>query len=797
MADEIQIINSNIKNIANSISIDGHSEVQVPNIKGKEEEIILESENRNLDESIDTLYVDEKTAEEVTEKIRTDAYMAPLSTQTFGDNRAPLSTARILLQVILGNETLIERGDVEASTKVQLDFSKWLKGKFCKFIDKLSRKKDTLGKEKDFITTMNQEINPYRYFFLDDKQKFDEGKVKNFRQCLLDIDEKGVCYICNKKITKSHSSMEIEHILPFAVGSKFSAVIKKLETSLIKKLGSINSKGQLIYNIKNTSSGEPGTASKKYVVANADGVDKEHTITVTGGDIYMNSFEVLLSLLEIRESHRCCNQIKCASVFVERENKNGKYILKEKVLQDFINAIQKNKKYDCKSIFKTSEKIDNTNLKKYFKLIAHLINKSELNMFNQWKKVRSGSLNKKLGSNEWNRFLEYVKMVRISNFAAMIPPAVFETTEMSKAITYVSPYIVEKVVKDKLNKQYLVIKTKGKKGIDKSLETLSNILNELLFSDGIGEKLNTLIEHINENRGEGDKAIGTSRPSRNPVQDVEKMIRLCDKYFFNNELMNLSISVYAKIYGSNKLHQEQELERLEIEYPEDVISNIAAILFIHNCYTKKPLEEIFMDDLKVASFVPKKRELSFNFEREEYNYERVIELYNIMKDEDIAVQNLLNITPEMLIQKDNARDREVTSDDIEEVNKELDVWFSSDDYEYSEYFPVGTVLDFSQYDDDELLIGQVMSIEQDKDNETIVYHKIELDNGKTFWMNAQGNMFKKTTMFGFVSDDNKYTLFDEGEYEGGSRNRKKSIKKRKTKKLKRKNSHKKSKKIIT
>lgn len=787
MADEIQRINSKIKNIATRISIDGHSEVQVPDIKGDEKKFHLNSENSNLDESIDTLYVDEKTAEEVTEKIRTNAYMAPLSTQTFGDNRAPLSTARILLQVILGNETLIERGDVEASTKVQLEFSKWLKGKFCKFIDKLSKKKDTLGKEKEFIATMNQEINPYRYFFLNDKQEFDKEKVKNFRQCLLDIDEKGVCYICNKKITKSHSSMEIEHILPFAVGSKFSAVIKKLETSLIKKLGSINSKGQLIYNIKNTSSGEPGTASKKYVIANADGVDKEHTIIVTGGDIYMNSFEVLLSLLEIRESHRCCNQIKCACVFMERENKIGKYILKEKVLQDFINAIQKNKKYDCKSIFKTSEKIDNTNLKKYFKLIAHLINKSELNMFNQWKRL-SGTLDKTIGSNEWNRFLEYIKMVRISNFAAMIPPAVYETTEMSKAITYVSPYIVEKVVKDKLNKQYLVIKTKGKKGIDKSLETLSNILDEILFSEGIGEKLNTLIEHINENRGEGDKAIGTSRPSRNPVQDVEKMIRLCDKYFFNNELMNLSISVYAKIYASNKLHQEQELERLEIEYLEDVISNIAAILFIDNCYTKKPLEEIFMVDV-----VPETSGLAFNFEREEYTYESITEIYNIMKDEDIAVQNLLNITPEMLIQKDNAGDREVTSDDIEEVNKELDVWFSSDDYEYSEQYPIGTTLDFD--DDNEIFEGEVISTEQDKDEETIVYHEIKLENGESFWMDVEGNIFTKSVMFGFTLDDkSSYTLVDE--YEGGSRNRKKSIKKRKTKKLKRKNTHKKSKKII-
>ena len=165
MTEELQTINSNIKNIATSISIDGHNEVQVPNIKGDEKNFHLDSENSNLDESIDTLYVDENTADEVTEKIRTNAYMAPLSTQTFGDNRAPLSTARILLQVILGNETLIERGDVEASTKVQLEFSKWLKGKFCKFIDKLSKKKDTLGKEKEFIATMNQEINPYRYFF--------------------------------------------------------------------------------------------------------------------------------------------------------------------------------------------------------------------------------------------------------------------------------------------------------------------------------------------------------------------------------------------------------------------------------------------------------------------------------------------------------------------------------------------------------------------------------------------------------------------------------------------------------
>ena len=49
-------------------------------------------------------------------------------------------------------------------------------------------------------------------------------------------------------------------------------------------------------------------------------------------------------------------------------------------------------------------------------------------------------------------------------------------------------------------------------------------------------------------------------------------------------------------------------------------------------------------------------------------------------------------------------------------------------------------------------------------------------------MDTQGDIFTKTVMFGFTLDDkSNYTLVDE--YEGGSRNRKKSIKKRKTKKL--------------
>lgn len=312
-----------------------------------------------------------------------------------------MTTASIFSKIL---NLEFERTDIEESTKNQLAYTRYL---IDTFYNKIGCNKKT-DFEK-FKTAFNRSV--YRGI-LDDRNI---DLLWNF----LKEEKSGICYICNKRI---ESQMEIEHVLPFAFAVQYGGIGLKNYWQIVKKDTKINDNGDLVFDFGDKPYKK---AQYSYKTQNNEKMDKKFIIN--NNQVYLNKYELLFSLLEVRESHKCCNQIKSACIFIEKPPFTNEYIPHIDGLKDYINEVKNSELYDCNSIEIVKDDVEtiNNNLINYFHLIATILNKIENAITEDVLTLTPGSQTQ-LNDNEKEILKEFYDIIRIASFEYIIPPHIAE-----------------------------------------------------------------------------------------------------------------------------------------------------------------------------------------------------------------------------------------------------------------------------------------------------------------------------------------------------------------------------------
>ena len=282
---------------------------------------------------------------------------------------------------------------------------------------------------------------------------FDLGINDQVQESLRNLEDESICYICDqvipgKRRTKNgkttyewnQGEMEAEHILPFAYAAQYSCIPSK-NMLKIKEYLNLDDEGNLFIKLPDDKSIKDGK-----LIFFEDGVE---TI-INNNEIVLNKWQVLLSLIEMRVSHKCCNQVK-ASLFIKRDEINGNLYIMNNDIVNFFNAIVKQQSYGCPKVISKSPLVNkkgrqdliNICINRYFSPICRVINNMEDAMKNNWyefdRRVYPCSLydkeshtvensfvvpsleNIEKGSIEWRNFIEWNRLIRISNFFNYMP----------------------------------------------------------------------------------------------------------------------------------------------------------------------------------------------------------------------------------------------------------------------------------------------------------------------------------------------------------------------------------------
>ena len=432
---------SNTNNFLNFLNIEGFNEEE---IKKLQQIIDIITNQKKLPVDPDTYNIMMRALQNRDFDARSRAIM-------YTPEAKPYMVTASIFSKILNLE--FERTDIEESTKNQLAYTRYLIDIFynkigCKNTSTLDSFKEGFNRSiyKDILDDKNIEL---LWHFLKEEKK-------------------GICYICNKRI---ESQMEIEHVLPFAFAVQYGGIGLKNYWQIVKKDTKINNNGDLVFNFDKPYK----KAQYSYKTQNNEKLDKKFIIN--NNQVYLNKYELLFSLLEVRESHKCCNQIKSACVFIKRNDDTNEYTPHIDGLREYINELKSSDLYDCDKVQISNSDVINihNNLINYFHLIASILNKIENSITEDVLTLTPGS-QVQLNDNEKERLREFYDIIRIASFEYIIPPHIAENLGKLSSADNMHAIQSEKFILKSISNYSLNYKT-----YNNEREQIDNIISNVIW----------------------------------------------------------------------------------------------------------------------------------------------------------------------------------------------------------------------------------------------------------------------------------------------------------------------------
>lgn len=490
-----------------------------------------------------------------------------------------MTTASIFSRIL---NLELDRSEIEEPTKYQLEYTRYLINKFYNFIH--CDKKTNVD-----VFTSNFKSSIYGDIINDDKIELLHKFLKE--------EEKGKCYICNKTIK---SQMEIEHVLPFAFAAQYGGIGVKNYWQIVKKDTKINNNGNLVFDF-----GDKPYKKAQYSYKTADKQKYDKKFIINNNQVYLNKYELLFSLLEVRESHKCCNQIKSACVFIKRDG-NGEYAPYIDGLTEYVNDVQQSKLYDCEHIEIDKGDIEkiNINLEKYFGLVANILNKMENKITEDFLTLDDQSSQTQLNNNEKERLKQFYDIVRIASFEYIIPPHIAEKIGKVETIENMHVIQAEKFILQAISKYSLKSDTYNNAEDYNSFSIISNKINEFFKKSINEEEINKQWNRIYKSTGRaGGRIRDTVKAIINGTlmfnfekeekEKVDKLNNLYNYYYpttqkTNNIFLVLVSLIYAR-YVSNNIIFPADYEYIDFEKKikknnrsvKENLINISINLFIY------------------------------------------------------------------------------------------------------------------------------------------------------------------------------------------------------------------------
>jgi len=450
--------------------------------------------------------------------------------------------------VALYGNNMLKRQDIEENTGLQMKYAYHLNDLLKKEFSMKCQPENTNDDEK-FICKI---IKDKRW-----SDCFEDTKM---------IGDKWKCYICGGLINKDSYEMEIEHLLPFSFAAQYGMLVKKNTTSSIIKHGKLQSDHTYVDDPEypelkkiNIHQGSLKMVNKKpgedlKITYTTESKEKKEII-IKDNEILLNPYQLLLSCLEMRPSHKCCNQIKSNALFIERDTKNNnKYIVRTEYIKNYLKTIIKTAN---KSGYKEDWFCDNgkdrissslnvndrtKHLEKYFGLMCDILNEYERKQFYHLF-GKDGELN----SDELRKAASLNIMVQLASFDAYLKPDQFDQVMKSSPTLFTQEELEEHVYIYLKEKNIKLCKTQPKRKNEEEREYYSKsfmtcfrenkLFDELARNFFDETKITEYIQGVNPGK----------RLPRNIVQEFVQIF--APSLFKNNNLWELILKYYCRVFS--------------------------------------------------------------------------------------------------------------------------------------------------------------------------------------------------------------------------------------------------------
>ena len=490
----------------------------------------------------------------------------------------PTPSGKEAFQALYGNN-MLKRQDIEENTALQMKYAYHLNNLLREF-SKKCQPENTNDDEK-FICKIIQ----------DDRWSY----------CIEDTemeDNKWKCYICGGLINQDPYEMEVEHLLPFSFAAQYGMLVKKNTTGAIIKHGKLQNDDTYEddENYPELKKINIHQGSLKMVTKDNKDLNIKYTteskekkeLTIKNNEVLLNPYQLMLSCLEMRPSHKCCNQIKSNALFIERDVKNhDKYIVRTEYIKNYLKTIIKaaNKTgykedwfcdYDIDRI-PSSLNVDarTKHLEKYFGLMCDILNEYDDKLFNDLYKNDLYKNKKELDPETLRKAASLKIMVQLASFDSYLKPDQFNQI-MQSSPTQFEPEELEEHVYVYLKEKKIQLCSKQPKRkneeeweyYSKSFMTCfreNNIFKELARDFFDETKITKYIQGVNPGK----------RISRNVTPEFVKIF--APSLFKNNNLWELILKYYCRVFS-----QRTTINAGTLDF-QDSISRDAGVDLVNIC----------------------------------------------------------------------------------------------------------------------------------------------------------------------------------------------------------------------
>lgn len=495
------------------------------------------------------------------------------SPQTYG---TPTPSGKEAFISLYGNN-MLKRQDIEENTGLQMKYAYHLNDLLKKEFYKKCQPEKTNDDEK-YICKIIKDDTRWSDCFEDTKMK----------------DNKWKCYICGGLINQNPYEMEVEHLLPFSFAAQYGMLVKKNTTGAIIKHGKLESDDTYVDDPEYPELKKINIQQGSLKMVTKDGKDlninyttesrEKAKITIKNNEILLNPYQLLLSCLEMRPSHKCCNQIKSNALFIERDTKKqNKYIVKTEYIKDYLNTIKRAASkagykedwfcdHDIDRVPRDLNVYDRTeHLKKYFGLMCDILNEYERKQFNHLF-GKNGELN----SDDLRKAASLNIMVQLATFDSYLKPDQFNQIMKSSPTQFKPEDLEEHVYVYLKEKNIQLCKSQPKRNkneeeweyYSKSFMTCfreNKLFVELARDFFDDRKIENYIKDVNPNK----------RISRNITQDFVQIF--APSLFKNNNLWELILKYYCRVFS-----QRTTINAGTLDF-QDSISRDAGVDLVNIC----------------------------------------------------------------------------------------------------------------------------------------------------------------------------------------------------------------------
>lgn len=650
-----------------------------------------------------------------------------------GNNVEYLVTAKPLLELLLSPDTTESRQTASPADRSQYAFSKYLLNIYNEY--KLRYKSE------------NRKNDPISQLI------FDLGINDQVQKSLENLQDESICYICDQVIpgkTKTKNGkkiyewnqgeMEAEHILPFAYAAQYSCIPSK-NMLKIKEYLNLDDEGNLFIQIPDDKLTKDGK-----LIFFEDGVE---TI-INNNEIVLNKWQVLLTLIEMRVSHKCCNQVKKASLFIKRDEDNGNLYIMNNDIVNFFNAIIKQQSYGCPKVISGSPLVNkkgrqgliNTCIDTYFSPICRVINSMEDAMKNDWyefdRRVYPCSLydkesntiedsfvvpsleNIEKGSIEWRNFIEWNRLIRISNFFNYMPNELIQQIRGDRKYIFQQPYEIRDGTINLINEKLMT---------NNEIKDISKYITEVIQASYLVDTFKTdkVIEYM-------EKTVTGRMPKRINVLLPKFISVYVNSLVVDNNLINTAIYIFSHIYSLNV--KDPIISGIALnKYKDEILekkSNVMGILYeiIVRIMYYELLKSDFINETPSYEEMPITTQFEdFNIIKDtEYNitYKDIIIHYTNPIKNDVYIAEAFFEADKLLETAEKVRESQLNDENTDQLyegidndNKEVLKMFYNNKYNITAEEPISQVVNLKEECKDSY-VDENENIEYSKRHQSII-----------------------------------------------------------------------------